>query len=264
MKKLLFCFVLLCISIVTYSKTYRSPAIDKKLILEKENCVVFNQAFSARYVATVQQKLLDLSSKLEPNEPIYLIMDSPGGSIIAGLDFIAFIKSLPNPVHTLTLYAASMAYITVQMLDKRYIAPQGILMSHRARATISGQLPGELNTMMGFFKQLTDSVSIKVAKRLKMPVSAYESLIINEYWTFGDIAVKNNHADKVITPVCGDTLKGTETVLVRTFFGSAEVVFSKCPLIRYPLKIRFVRGMSKNKTIENIHKMYQKKQPRNQ
>lgn len=49
---------------------------------------------------------------------------------------------------------------------------------------------------------------------------------------------------------CGKSLKGTEVKEFRTFFGPVDVTFSKCPLIRGPLKVDFKRlfGSKKQKS----------------
>ena len=114
----------------------------KEILLTDKNTVVLNKSFTGKSVAEVQNKLLELS--LKSGQDLYLFLYSPGGSISAGKQLISFAKALPNKVHTVTQFAASMAYITAQHLDTRYVLPSATMMSHRASiGGLGGQVPGE-------------------------------------------------------------------------------------------------------------------------
>ncbi len=197
--------------------------------------------FSSSSVAKVQGELFNLSSRLDVDDDIYLVLDSPGGSVIAGMHLIDTVKTLPQNVHTITLFAASMGYQTVQNLGKRYIVPSGILMSHRAFiGGLSGQLDGELESRLSFYKEITTSLDQVAAKRVGVPLSDYKNLIINEYWAGSLKAVAQNHADEIVSVKCSKSLMGTYRQRIATFFGAFTLTYSKCPLIRGP--IAFVRG----------------------
>ena len=207
-----------------------------EVVLTSKNTVVMDQAFRASSVAQVQNKLAKLSANT--NEDLYLILNSPGGSISAGQSLIDFAKSLPNKVHTITVFAASMAYLTAQHLDKRYILPSGKMMSHRARiGGLGGQVPGEANTRLSFITSIVDEIFASTAKRVGVSFEEYMGLVYDELWLTANQAVKTNHADEVIVAKCDKSLSGTYVRTVRSFFGNFKVTFSKCPLINGPLKI---------------------------
>lgn len=213
----------------------------EQLVLTSKNTVVMRDKFSASSVARVQGQLLELSSKLDQDDEITLVLDSPGGSVIAGMTLIDTVKALPQKVNTLTIFAASMAYQTVQNLGTRYILPSGILMSHRAYLSgVGGQLNGELETRIAFYKDLIDSIDVFTAKRVGLSFKDYQTLIINEYWAGSAKAIKDKHADKIVVAKCSQSLMATYNETVRTFFGRFTLKYSKCPLIRGP--IGFVRG----------------------
>lgn len=166
-----------------------------------------------------------------------LVLYSPGGSVIAGNQFIEFVKGLPCKVHTVPIFAASMAYIITQSLQNRYALPTSILMSHRGYLKISGELPGELLQKLDLFMKMLQYTDEQVAKRLGISVKVYQRLIRDELWLMGFDAVKKNHADKLVSARCGKSLNGTYVETMHTFFGPVDVTFSKCPLITDPLKI---------------------------
>lgn len=232
MRKFLIPLTLLC------STAFAKP-VD--IVLTERNSVAFNQAFTSAYVAKKQLEVFSKNNMLARQEPLYLVMDTPGGSVGAGLSFIDSLKSLKRPIHTITLFAASMGYQVVQELGTRYITPSGTLMSHRGAVSgIGGQIPGELNSRLGYIQGLLEQMSARAASRLKMDVDSYRSSIINELWIFGQNAVETNNADAIANVVCDKKLtEGTYIQQFNTIFGAVDVVFSKCPLISGPIGFSF-------------------------
>ena len=139
--------LLLTISSMAFGKKANKP---EKIVLNDKNTISFNQAFTAPYITTKQLEIIQKSAA-NPDMELYIVLYTPGGSIDAGELFIDTIQALPNKVHTITIFAASMGYNLAQALNTRYILRSGTLMSHRARVSgISGQVPGEANTSINF------------------------------------------------------------------------------------------------------------------
>lgn len=223
-----------------------------EIILTEANSVVFNQQVSGEYTS---KKTLEILSKSAKANPIYLVLDTPGGSVTAGLQFIDSIKSLNVPVHTITIFAASMGYQMVQELGRRYITGSGTLMSHRGFVSgMSGQIPGELNSRIGFLQSLLDGMSERAARRVGMSKKDYDAAIVNELWSFGQAAVLSKQADEIANVKCSkELLKGTVQESVLTPFGPVEVTYSKCPLITSPIEVSF----SKTVKFEDAQKIRQ-------
>lgn len=230
------------ISILTTLLIFSISAEElKQIVLTKKNTVIMRERFSGSSVAKIQDQLLTLSGNLDTDDEIYLVLDTPGGSVIAGMSLIDTVKAIPQKVNTITLFAASMGYQTVQNLGTRYIVPSGILMSHRASlGGLSGQLDGEIESRLNFYKDITGALDAIAAKRVGISLEDYKKLILNEYWAGAFKSVKENHADEIITAKCSKSLMGTYEEHINTFFGSFKVRFSNCPLIRSPLG--FSRG----------------------
>ena len=62
------------------------------LQLTENNTVTLKGAVTFNSVSDVGKELLELSGKIRLNSEIYLILDSPGGSIYAGLNLISLMK----------------------------------------------------------------------------------------------------------------------------------------------------------------------------
>lgn len=208
----------------------RAPQSLEVIDLTEDNTVVMSEAFNDQSVSKVMLELQAVADK-SPGTTVYLVLNTPGGSVDAGLRLISFIKGLNLKVKTLTLFAASMGFMTAQNLDERLILDTGTLMSHRAKFGVAGEYDGE---MVSRFKWLAASIErlegISAARmRLSLPV--YKELIRDEYWVDGQQAVTDKAADRAVYAKCGKGMKGTRTLEVSTMFGMFEVTVSKCPLI---------------------------------
>ena len=223
--------------------------VKKIITLESRNTVVFRGPVTTGSVSQVMTKLKKISRQVSKKTPIYLVIDSPGGSVFDGLSFLDFTKALPQKVHTVTLFGASMAFHIAQNLDKRYITTSGTMMSHRARGGLRGQFDGELESRYKMVKRALDYMDYKAAKRMGLRTKIYKKMIVNEYWVHGFDAVGDNAADERILVRCGKSMDGTEMVKLRSFFGTINAEFSKCPLIKAPVSVKFKR--MKNETKRN-------------
>jgi len=218
--------------------TLSASAFANPIILTEKNTVVLRQRVSSRSIAKLQSDVFNKCFKSE-SKHLYLVLNTPGGSVSAGRLFLDTVKSIPCKIDTLTIFSASMGYHFVQGLNKRYILPSGTLMSHRASISgLSGQLPGELITRIDYLSKLTNELDIVAAKRVKIPLKQYKKDIFSELWLTGADAVKTGHADAVKTAVCDGSLKGSTFETVRVMFFNLKVEYSKCPLIVGPLSVK--------------------------
>ena len=227
--------ILLCICSAAIAK-------NEEIVLTENNSVVFNQQVSDEYAS---KKTLELMKKAKRGNTLYLVLNTPGGSVSAGLSFIDAVKSLKVPVHTITIFAASMGYQMVQELGTRYITPSGTLMSHRgAVGGLSGQVPGELNSRLNHIQSILNNMSSRAAARIGMDKKAYDEAIINELWISGEDAVNSKHADKLANVQCDKALiEETYKQQLNTIFGAVNIVFSKCPLISAPIDFSFEKNV---------------------
>lgn len=190
-------------------------------------------------------------SCLNKPEPKYLVLNSPGGSISAGRQFIDFAKGVPCKVHSITIFAASMGYHIAQALGKRYIIPSGTMMSHRAKLSgVGGQLPGELISELNYYAEFIEQLERDVAKRVGISLEQYKKEIYDELWLIGENAVNRKHADLIVVPKCDASLSGTYDKEVSTLFGAFTLTFSKCPMITGPVGFKQAKADLVQKLID--------------
>lgn len=210
----------------------------KTLTLEARNTVVIRGPVTVDSVSKAMLELTKISRNVPKSTPIFLVLDTPGGSVMDGLDLIDFANALPQKVNTVTLFAASMGFQIAQNLDRRYITRSGILMSHRATlGGLGGQMKGELESRYKMLRRSIDYLDFQAAKRMQMEVKAYEAMIVNEYWVHGFDAVSQKAADEEVLLSCGPSMSGTETLQFETIFGEISATVSKCPLVKGLIKV---------------------------
>lgn len=202
------------------------------------NAIVFRGAVTEASTTKAQLELVALAkSRGKANYPIYLVLDSPGGSVFAGESFIEFAKMYEN-VHTITIFSASMAAGIVQSLPgKRYITKNGILMFHRASGRFQGQFEtGEVESQLALWKQIVRGMEQRNADRLKLSLEDYKSKVVNEWWLYGADSVAQQGMDQIIDLKCSQQLiDKREMVTKNVLFFEIKAEFSGCPLFRSPL-----------------------------
>jgi ATP-dependent protease ClpP protease subunit len=204
MKKLLpLGIILLALSLLLFS----IPANSKQVIaLTQENTVLLHGPVTFESSRGVLAEMRIKDKNMLKGEPMYLILNTPGGSVLDGMDIVSLAQSFDRPVHTITYFAASMGFVIAQHLGTRYILQNGILMSHRMKTGAQGEVGGELDEALAFARAISREINLVCAERMSMEVEDYEKRVSDEWWLYGQHAVNNKAADEVITVSCTDGL----------------------------------------------------------
>lgn len=221
------------------AKPTQSVVVKKTtdIVLTVDNSVVLDDVTCDEVTARVAKKAKELDARLASGEPIYLVLNTPGGCIDDGLNMIEVLKRLNRPVHTVVLFAASMGFQITQQLGNRYILRDGTLMSHKARGGFYGEFPGQLDSRYSYYLKRISRMDEQAAKRTngKHTFQSYRNLIENEYWCDGVDCVAQGFADKVATAKCDKSLDGIRTEEIKFFFAGMRIQiflnYDKCPLI---------------------------------
>lgn len=137
----------------------------------------------------------------DSDAPIYIAIDSPGGSVMGGTEFITAMKSVKAPVITICLnLCASMAFIIHQYGTQRWMTDHAILMSHPA--SIGGGMGGELDKVLSglvIIQRYVEKHNVAISKRAKMSYEEFKARSSIEMWLMSDEALATGFADKAVS-----------------------------------------------------------------
>lgn len=242
MKKILTAASLLLFSATAFSRT---------VVFTETNTVTLRGPVTDDSAAMVAFEVSVLDTLYPFDGPIYLLLDTPGGGIDAGLMLVRQLNATNRQVVTVSMFAASMGFHTVQGVNgPRYILDTGTLMSHRPRGGFGGEFvatdggDSQLESRLKYYKKRIanmDNIAVKRANG-KYTFKEYQDLIRSEYWCDGQDCVDDGFADEVVKAQCDISLSGVKnTVIDINFFGMPvriELVEARCPLIPTPLDVK--------------------------
>lgn len=157
-----------------------------------------------------EYNMLDAIAKLKAFEkestkkPVYIILNSPGGSVLDGFELINTIEDLNNKnVETICIVetmAYSMAALITTYCKTAYIHKFASLMYHEASYGVQGS-QSTINTRVAFTNIYLHTLNKDVAKKLNLTVEDYENKIHNEWWLNAEEALKYNIVKDVLDTV---------------------------------------------------------------
>jgi len=135
----------------------------------------------------------------QSNEPIYLVLSGPGGSVVTGSMLISAIQASKAPVYTICyVTCASMDAMIHQYGVKRYMTDRTIIMFHSASAGTSGNID-HMHAMTSFLKRFSTKMDLEVAKRQGITLEQYKSKIANELRLDAEDALEENITDGIVS-----------------------------------------------------------------
>lgn len=185
-----------------YSDTLKA---DRTLVLEGE--------VDQYSIGTLANQLLSLKDN---GDKIYLLINSPGGSVIAGEQFISLMEGMKSPVYTVcTVLCASMAAHIHAHGKVRLAYNRATLMYHDA----SGGVQGEFNKMislLSYFKLKIDKLDAYIARRAGMTQEEFQNYTKTDMWIDGEDATILGLNDGLFVPKF-ENLKSVTTVDEKMF-----------------------------------------------
>lgn len=230
-------FILVLTAMFCTTANSQTP-MNARVVLTTANTVVFRDVITAESVQKAQVQLTQqVILRGARDYTIYLVLDSPGGSIDDGMTFIEFAKTIPN-LKTVTIFSASMASAIVEALPgERLITGNGYTMFHRASGGFRGQFnDGEVETRLIMARRIVGRMEIINSQRMQLPLDAYKQLVKDELWLDAEQSFSMKSVDRIVDLYCTPTLiSATDSITIEMLFMTAELKFSKCPLFRAPV-----------------------------
>jgi ATP-dependent Clp protease protease subunit len=172
----------------TYRMAAEAPpaaAFDDHLSarLLHQRIVVLGQEVDDPVANRICAQLLLLSAE-DPRRDISLYINSPGGSVSAGLAIMDTMRLIPNDVSTLAMgLAASMGQflLSAGTPGKRHALPHARVLMHQGSAGIGGTAV-EIEIQAANLEQVRDTVLGLIAEHTGQPLARIESDSRRDRW----------------------------------------------------------------------------------
>lgn len=80
-------------------------------------------------------------------------------------------------------------------------------MAHRAAGGFQGQFnDGEVESQLAFWKSIVTTMEERASSRIGISLKKYKENVANEWWSYGENAVKEGRADGLATLKCSKEL----------------------------------------------------------
>lgn len=140
----------------------------------------------------------ELKTKAKKNNHLYLLIDSPGGSVLDGAAIVSAMEASTAKIDTVCLsMCASMAFIIHQYGNKRYAIDRSVLMAHPASGGVQGTME-QMKARLDLFTRYVDKLDVLITKRVGLPFDSFKQLITSEFWVDSEDAFKANYVDGLV------------------------------------------------------------------
>ncbi len=168
--------------------------------LLKERIIFLGTGVDDTVANLIIAQLLFLQSE-DPNQDITLYINSPGGSVSAGLAIFDTMEHIKPDVSTICVgMAASMGAFLLAMgaKGKRFALPNSRVMIHQPSGGFEGTAADIEITAKEIIK-IREKLNVMLADRSGQSVEKIASDSDRDYWMSADEAAKYGLVDKVIT-----------------------------------------------------------------
>src|SRR5690349_8810880 len=189
---------------MTHASDHAAGPLDDQLTirLQHQRIVVLGQQVDDPIANRICAQLLLLSAE-DPRRDISLYINSPGGSVSAGLAIYDTMRLIPNDVSTLAMgLAASMGQflLSAGTPGKRYALPHSRILLHQGSAGIGGTAV-DIEIQAEDLRLTRDTVLGLISEHTGQDVETIRQDSLRDRWFTADAARAYGFVDKVIGTV---------------------------------------------------------------
>jgi len=172
----------------------------------------------------VSNFIYDLNKKTNKSD-VYVYLNTNGGSVHEGMKIVSEINKYGSTCIAERAY--SMGFVILQACKERMILPHGSIMQHQISLGVMNE-KGKIDQYMKYIDQIEDEMTRTQALRVGLSSEEFALKTMNEWWLYGEKAVTNKCADKVVNVECTKEL--TKKTYTEKKYGYT-FTYSKCPLV---------------------------------
>ncbi len=205
-----------------HARGKKSKKTASQSITLTDRIVDLNGPITDSMILKAQTKLYKLDEA--SHEPVWIRINSGGGSVQAGLILLDTMKALKSPTRCLVESKAySMAAILLVFCDQRYALDHATIMLHEASFGLQGEDPTN-RSRMDFITKYLDSIHVEIAQILDMKVNDYRAKLRDAWWLLADEALDAHIIDSIVHHIvyASGVTTVTETKTTRTYSHSKQ------------------------------------------
>ena len=178
----------------TLVKPLNKPISIKQLDLNPANTITLFGVVD-QGAALIAREII---TKAKTNKELFLVIDSPGGSVMDGAMILSAMEGVGVPVNTVCIgLCASMASIIHQKGAKRLMVNRSIIMFHPASGGVQGSLE-QMRSRLNMVDNFVDKMDNDIAKRNKMTLAEFKALTVSELWVDAEDSIQRGFADGLV------------------------------------------------------------------
>lgn len=158
------------------------PTVDPQAYLGSVDVIRFEDEVNAE---TADVFMRQLQANIDAGQKIVVVqIDTPGGSISAGMDMMKAIERSPVPVACVVdTFALSMGLAILQSCDVRMMTGRSVLMGHQPAAGSRGQ-ENDSKNLTDVLIALNHALAKHIVSKAKIDVTEYERHVAGgrEWW----------------------------------------------------------------------------------
>lgn len=170
--------------------------------LLQQRILVLGQEVDDAIANRLCAELLLLSAE-DPRRDISLYINSPGGSVTAGMAIYDVMELIPNDVSTLAMgLAASMGQflLTAGAPGKRFALPNAEVLLHKGSAGIGGSA-ADIEVQAARLERMTQRMLRITSERTGQPVDRIDEDSLRDRWFSAAEACEYGFVDAILTDV---------------------------------------------------------------
>jgi ATP-dependent protease ClpP protease subunit len=188
-----------------HRKVTNSKAAEATAPTDRPSMVELRDIDSA-VVATAAEKLKKHAD--HGDKMLYLRINSNGGSVFAGLDFIQSVEELKKKGAKLTCIvdtrAISMGFVILQAVcDVRLATPRALFLAHNGSLRTDGGRVDDMEEDVALLSIINETMAEICSEKIGMTLEEYKhKLHDKKSWSFGSKeAMRENVVDRLISPM---------------------------------------------------------------
>lgn len=143
-------------------------------------------------------ELLSLDASNTSHEPIHVYINSPGGSVTAGMAIYDTMKTIKSPVYTYCIgLAASMGAFLLSSGDKRFCAPEAEVMIHQPLGGAKGQA-ADIEITAKHILKTREKLNRIMAQNTGKPLEEVEKATDRDNWLTAQEALDFGLIDEIL------------------------------------------------------------------